>query len=361
MAQKNNLPSAYIDRLALGKNGLRIMTDKVQSVIKLSSGLDECIEERSLQKGLVLRKVRVPIGTIFVIYESRPEVTIDVAALCIKSGNIAILKGGSEAQHTNRELITCIQTALEKTGLPSDCVNFVDSSSRKTVYHLIKQNHMIDLVIARGGYKMVSEIMDRSTIPVLAHAAGGARYYIDKSADLSIVEKIIINAKTTKPAACNSADTILIHQDVAGKITTSLVNALQKNDVTVKGDLKVKRLTDVELAKNEDWQTEFLSKTISIKIVDDLDTAITFINKYSKHHSEAIIAQDTATINRFRHETDAAALFINCSTRLHDGYVFGLGSEMGIATGKLHARGPVGLKELTTFTWELYGNGHIRT
>ena len=342
-SQKIGLSSSFIERLVLDKKGIKLLVSKIESIEKLHSNLGEVIEERSEEQGLIIKKVRVALGVIAVIYEARPEVTIDVAALCIKSGNVAILKGGSEAVETNKVLYGCILAALKEAGFTKETISFISSSDRKITDDLLKQHKYIDLVIARGGYELVRSVLEKSTIPVLAHATGGARIYVDKSADLSIAQKVIINAKISKPAACNSIDTIVVHQDIATGFIPSITNALSGVNVSVVID--------------EDWDKEFMELSINIKIVKDAEEAIIFINQHSKKHSEGIISTDKNVIKQFTNSVDSAALFVNCSTRLHDGYVFGLGSEIGISTGKLHARGPVGLKELTTYKWEVYGNG----
>ena len=342
---KNKLSAAFIQRLKLEETDLKKIIERVKQVRLLNSGVGEIIEKKIDDTGLEIHKVRVSIGTILIIYESRPEVTIDVACLCIKSGNAAILKGGSEALETNLVLYDCIKKALAKSNLPKDVIYFIRSKNKAIVKKLLKRNDQIDLIIARGGYEMVKDIQNNSSIPVLAHSAGGARIYIDKSADLSIVKNILINAKTTKPSACNSLDTVVIHKDIKEKILSKIIKSFKKNEV--------------EIIKGR-WNQEFLGMKVSIKIVDSLNDAINFINTYSKKHSEGIIAQDINAINKFCQSIDSAALFVNSSTRLHDGYEFGLGSEMGIATGKLHARGPVGLKELSIYKWIIYGKGHIR-
>lgn len=344
-AKKNRLSVAFIQRLKLGGSDLKKIIERVKQVRTLDSGLGEITENKLNDTGLEIQKVRVAIGTILIIYESRPEVTIDVACLCIKSGNVAILKGGSEALETNLVLYKCIKKSLIKSNLPRQAIYFIQSKNKNIVRKLLKRNDTIDLIIARGGYEMVKDIQNNSSIPVLAHSSGGARIYIDKSADLSIVEKILINAKITKPSACNSLDTVVIHKDLKDKLLPTIIKSLKKNKV--------------EIIKGK-WNQEFLGMKVSIKIVDSLEEAIDFINTYSKKHSEGIITQDKNTINKFCQSIDSATIFINSSTRLHDGYVFGLGAEMGISTGKLHARGPVGLKELSIYKWIVYGKGHIR-
>ena len=344
-AKARKFPSTFIERLVLDREGIGQIVAKLASIVRLKSGLGEIIEKRT-EKDLVLKKVRVPLGVLMIIYEARPEVTVDVAGLCVKSGNAAILKGGSEALETNKMLFTCIKSALKKSRLPYNAVSFIESENRSITNDLLKQNDVIDLVIARGGYEMVKAIMALSRIPVLAHAAGGARIYVDKSANLEMAEKILVNAKITKPAACNSLDTILVHQEIAEKFMPQITKAMSSKKVIVKRAM--------------DWDKETLSLVVGIKVVKDVKEAVKFIHQHTKLHTEGVIAKDADVIDYFTKSVDAAAIFINASTRLHDGYVFGLGSEMGISTSKLHARGPVGLKELTTYKWQIYGKGNIR-
>lgn len=350
-AKIQRLSSAFIERLRLDENGIKKLIAKLKDLEKLTAGMGKSDEEETNKNDLLLRKVRVPLGVILVIYESRPEVTIDVAALCVKSGNAVILKGGSDALETNKILYDCIVSALEEARLDKETVSLIESKDRRITWRLLKDHKHIDLVIARGGYGLVKSILNRSSIPVLAHAEGGARIYVDKTADLAIAEKIIIDAKTSKPAACNSLDTIVVHRGVGKQFISEITKKLEEDKVKVIGDKK---------ATEKDWGREFLGLTVAIKVVNDVYEAVNFINQHSKRHSEGIIAKDKKVIDYFVDSIDAAALFVNCSTRLHDGYVFGLGSEMGISTGKLHARGPVGLRELTTYKWEVYGNGQIR-
>ncbi len=344
-ARRKGMNEAFLERLMIDAKGVKHLTKKLASVARLKSGLGEVIEKR--KKGsLLLTKVRAPLGVLAVIYEARPEVTIDVAALCIKSGNAAILKGGTEALRTNAVLYACIQRALTKAGLSKNTVMFIATGDRKITNALLSRHDAIDLVIARGSYGMVKAVMERSKIPVLAHAAGGARIFVDKSADFKMAEKILVNAKITKPAACNSVDTILVHRAIAKEFIPKITRAMEAKGVHVKQKMN--------------WDTETLGLTVGIKIVSGVEEAIAFTRAHSKKHTEGIIAKDKKVIEKFLNSLDAAALFVNASTRLHDGYEFGLGSEMGISTSKLHARGPVGLKELTTYKWQIYGNGNIR-
>jgi glutamate-5-semialdehyde dehydrogenase len=345
-AKEAKLSEAFIERLVLDRKGLAHLAKKVLSVKRLKSGLGEVIETKALKGGPTFTKVRVPLGVLAVIYEARPEVTTDVAALTVKSGNASILKGGSAAVETNKALFACVRSALAKAKLPAEAVHFLATGDRAVTNALLKRHDAIDLVIARGGYEMVKSVMDESRIPVLAHSAGGARIYVHKSADLSLAIKVLVNAKVTKPAACNSLDTVLVDRAIAPAFVPRLTEAMEAAGVTVKREM--------------DWDEETLGLKAGIKVVKGPDEALAFIDKHSKRHTEGIIARDKAVVKRFLDSVDAAALFVNASTRLHDGYVFGLGSEMGISTSKLHARGPVGLKELTTYKWEVFGHGDVR-
>ncbi len=345
MAEKKGLSPTLLQRLKLDNDGITQIIREVRLISELDSVMGKIIEKRLITNGLELHKIAVPIRVILVIYESRPEVTIDVAALCIKSGNATILKGGPEAINTNRELFKCIAYALKESGMDKATVALVET--RDEISKLLREDTFIDLVVARGGYGLMKAVRKQSIIPVLAHSAGGARIYIDQSADFVMARKIIINAKTSKPSACNSLDTIVIHQAIAKAFIPLIAKDLSKHGVEiVKGIAAYKR--------------EFLDLKVALKVVKNIEEATTFINRYSKKHSEGIIASDVKVIERFTNAIDAASVFVNCSTRLHDGYVFGFGSEMGIATGKFHARGPVGLRELLTYKWKVYGNGQIR-
>lgn len=347
LAHKAEFTKAFIERLELEESDLENIIQRLEDLQKLESGIGKIIEGKVLKNGLTINKVRTAIGVIAIIYESRPEVTIDAACLCIKSGNSVILKGGSEVVNTNQVLIDLIQESLKKAGIGQDSVRYI--KDRKQFLDLIKRADDVDLVIARGGYELVKTITNESKVPVLAHSAGGARIYIDKSADLKIAENIIVNSKVSKPAACNSLDTILIHKNISKSFVKKMVKDLQNHGVEVLQD-----------SDTQDWDREFLDLTLNIRIVEDISEAVEFIKKYSKGHTEGIIAEDKKVMEEFVNGIDSAAVFINCSTRFHDGFEFGMGAEMGIATGKLHARGPVGLKELTTYGWEVYGNGQTR-
>ncbi|MCL4338220.1 glutamate-5-semialdehyde dehydrogenase [Patescibacteria group bacterium] len=359
-AKEKNLSRAFTQRLKVGNHGVDGVIESINRTMKLKNGLGEVMEKRKLENGVLLQKVRVPIGVIFVIYEARPEVTVDVAALCIKSGNCAILKGGSEALHTNSALYKCIFESLGETGYPVETISFLPEIKRKNVYSLLRKTNYIDLVVARGGYKMVKDIQEKSKIPVLAHSAGGARIYVDRTADLKMGEKIILNAKISKPAACNSVDTVLVDEKIAKQFVPSIVKGLSSIGVEVFGDEAVCDFAGAKRADKDTWGREFLDLEIGIKVVEGIEEAVRFVSKYTKRHTEGIIAGDQNVVNFFSKSVDCAAIFVNCSTRLHDGGIFGMGTEMGIATGKLHARGPVGLNELTTYKWIASGSGQVR-
>lgn len=358
IAEKSKLSKAFIQRLVIDEMAIGEVITRLKDIRELKSNLGEFREERHLENGLTLKKICVPIGVIAVIYESRPEVTIDAAALCLKSGNAVILKGGSEGVLTNGALYKCIREALKMAGINQGAVSFV--TGREVINNLLKQADGLDLVIARGGSDLVKAVIKQSRAPVMAHSAGGARIYIDKSADLEMAKKIIVNAKVSKPSACNCVDTILVHEDIAKSFLSDIITKLRSLKVEVLGDESTAKLLGLRRAKRSDWERESLDLTLTVKVVANVGEAIEFINKHSKKHSEGIIAGDQQVIGEFTRQIDSAALFINCSTRLHDGHVFGMGAEMGIATGKLHARGPVGLNELTSYKWEVYGNGQIR-
>ncbi len=359
-AAARKLSRAYQDRLAITPARFQEMLSRVKLIAKAKNPIGEIIAKKTLQNGIVLKKIRVPIGVIAIIYESRPTVTVDVAALCIKSGNACVLKGGSDAQNTNRALAHCIKEALAHTGVPHEAVLFLDTRGRKAVSSLLKAREYIDVLIPRGGKELMQKVADESAIPVLYHAEGGARIYIDESADIETALNVCVNAKTSRPATCNSLDTVVVHSRVAGAFLPLLAKKLETHRVEIRGDAKTRTLIKARSATTKDYTTEFLDLILAVKIVNTLDEALCFIAHTSTHHSEGIIARRSGAIARFVNDIDAAALFVNCSTRLHDGGVFEMGAEMGIATGKLHARGPVGLYELTTYKWVAYGSGQIR-
>lgn len=364
MAKEMGLSEVFIDRLTISEKVFNGIVDQIYKVAMLPDPVGSCLEKRKLANGIILKKISTPLGVIGVIYESRPNVTLDAAILAIKSGNAIVLKGGQEAFCSNKAIVRCIHCALKKFDLPQEAVLFLGTGNKemdkRLVYQLLKFNKFIDVVIPRGGYGLIKEVIRRSTIPLLYHGAGGARIYVDKSADLKLAVTVCTNAKTNRPSTCNSLDTVIVHEEVAREFLKKLTDSLKSYGVEIKGDNQTRKIINTKKATEADYKKEFLDLVLAIKIVSSLEDAIKFINMYTKKHSEGIIAKDKRIIKEFTQSIDAASVFVNCSTRLHDGEIFGLGAEMGIATGKLHARGPVGLKELTTYKWIAYGKGQIR-
>ncbi len=360
-AKKKKLSKVFIDRLTITEKVYAQIINQVKQIVKLPNPVGNIVEEKRLKNRILLKKVRVPLGVLGVIYEARPNVTVDAAALAIKSGNAVVLKGGSDAINSNRALLESIHKALANLKLPKEAVLFLDTSKREIVDKLLDQEKLIDVIIPRGGYSLVKKVVEMSKIPVLYHAEGGARIYVDASADIEKAVKICVNSKTSRPAVCNSLDTIVVNKKIAQLFLDRLVEELDEKKVKIIADKESRKIIrNARAAREKDFETEFLSLTLAIKTVKDIDEAIEFINKYSKKHSEGIVAQDKKVIAQFSQAIDAAGIFINCSTRFHDGGEFGLGAEIGVATGKLHARGPVGLQELTTYKWIAYGDGQIR-
>ncbi len=357
---RHNVSTALIDRLTLDEKRFSEIIAAIRAIARQKDPLGEVIERRKIKNGVVLKKVRVSIGVLFVIYEARPHVTADAAALALRAGNAVILKGGSEARNTNRCIAQCFQQALKSAGLPIHAVQFINTADRTVVKKLLQCADDIDLVIPRGGYGLVRWVRKESYIPSLSHAEGLDHTYVDASADVTLALKVIVNAKTSFPAACNSLDHLLVHERIARKLLPALQTTMVSHGVELRGDVKTRKIINVKTATAKDWDTEYLNLTMGIKVVNNVNEAIAHINAHGSKHSEGIIARDKKTIALFKKNVDAAGIFINCSTRLHDGGVFGLGAEMGINTGKLHARGPVGAKELTTYKWIAEGSGQTR-
>lgn len=372
LAQKNGISDVLVERLTLNDKRLDEMVAGVEKVISLSDPANVVLEEWVARDGLMLQKVRVPLGVIFMIYESRPNVTIDSAVLCLKSGNCVILRGGKEAINTNKVLVSILNTAIKSVLTKnritefSEVVLFVDDPSYKLAEFLLKQESYIDLVIPRGGEKMVKNIKSKSLIPVLSHGSGNCHSYVDVSANIDIALKVCLNAKVQRPSVCNATEKLLVHKGIAEKFLPQMAKLFVENKVEIRGCPATKKLLSKEgirvISANEaDWYKEYLDLIIAIKIVNNVEEAIEHINKYGSHHSEAIIAEDKDAQKKFVNEVDSSAVFINSSTRLHDGGVFGFGTEIGISTSKLHARGTMGLKELTTTKYVAVGSGHTRT
>ncbi len=360
-AVKNRYSSAFVDRLTLNDERIDKMVKGVDVVRSLPDPVGEKIWETTRPNGLHIERVRAPIGVIGIIYESRPDVTVEAGILCLKSGNCVILRGGKEAKHSNRVLVEIMRESLRSAELPEDLVVLISSGGRKAVRYLLSLYQYIDLIIPRGGETLIQTVVKYSQIPVIKHYKGVCHTYIDKDADLDMALKVSLNAKVQRPGTCNAMETLLVHKDIAQKFLPEMAVLFQQENVEIRGcERTVRILKGVKKASEEDWKTEYLDRIISVKIVDSLESAITHINRYGTLHSEAIITNNKAVAERFFKEVDAAAIFHNASTRFTDGGEFGLGAEIGISTDKIHARGPMGLEELTTYKYFIYGSGQIR-
>lgn len=359
-AKNSGMDKVLIERLTLTNKRIEDMIHGVRSIVNQKDPIGEIMETRDVD-GINIQKIRVPIGTIAMIYESRPNVTVDAAALCIKSGNAIILRGGSEAINSNKILAKIISSAGESAGMPVGVITFIDVVDRAAVSEMIKLDNYIDLLIPRGSGKMIEFIKQHSTIPILSHGSGLCHTYIDKAANIDMAIKVTINAKCQRPGVCNATETVLVHRDIANKVLPKLCKQFFANDTEVRGCKLTKAVVpEVKDATEQDWATEYLDKIVSIKVVNSLEEAINHINRYGSKHSDSIITEDKQRAEKFLKEVDSAAVFHNVSTRLHDGGVFGLGAEIGISTGKLHARGAMGARELTTTKYVVRGNGNIR-
>ena len=359
-AKNSGMDKVLIERLTLTNKRIEDMIHGVRSIVNQKDPIGEILETRDVD-GINIQKIRVPIGTIAMIYESRPNVTVDAAALCIKSGNAIILRGGSEAINSNKILAKIISSAGESAGMPVGAITFIDVVDRAAVSEMIKLDNYIDLLIPRGSGKMIEFIKQHSTIPILSHGSGLCHTYIDKAANIDMAIKVTINAKCQRPGVCNATETVLVHRDIANKVLPKLCKQFFANDTEVRGCKLTKAVVpEVKDATEQDWATEYLDKIVSIKVVNSLEEAINHINRYGSKHSDSIITEDKQRAEKFLKEVDSAAVFHNVSTRLHDGGVFGLGAEIGISTGKLHARGAMGARELTTTKYVVRGNGVIR-
>ena len=361
-AKEAGLAAALVDRLLLNESRIKAMSQGLREVVDQKDPIGEIVADWTPPAGIHIQKVRVPLGVIGMIYESRPNVTVDATGLCLKAGNAIVLRGGSEAFNTNHMLVKIIAKSAYSAGLPEGAVQFIETTDRKAILDMVKLDHLIDLIIPRGGEEMIKFIKENATVPVLSHGKGLCHTYIDKDADLDMARKVAFNAKCQRPGVCNAMETLLVHKDVADKLLPQMCADYSKAGVEVRGcPLTRKIAPDVIEATESDWSTEYLDTIVSVKVVNSLDEAINHINKYGSGHSEAIITKNNDTASRFMKEVDAAAVFLNASTRLHDGSVFGLGAEIGISTQKLHARGTMGVKELTTTKYLVYGNGEVRS
>lgn len=361
-AKKEKRNSAFIDRLTLSQSGIEKMSEDLLSVADLADPISEVIKTWQRPNGLVLSKVRVPLGVIGIIYESRPNVTSDCASLCLKTGNAVILRGGKESFYSNQAIYQAISEVLKKFNFPEGCISLIQTTDRQAVIEMLKLNDYIDLIIPRGGESLIRSVVENSKIPVIKHYKGICHTYIDKYADFAMAEEVAFNAKVQRPSTCNAMECLLVHSAIAGDFLPNMINRLQKANVEIRGcNRTVKLIPGVKLATNEDYATEYLDLILSVRIVSSLKQAVEHITKYGSKHSEAIITENLNNGMSFLKSVDAACVYFNASTRFTDGNQFGLGAEIGVSTDKLHARGPMGLEELTTYKYIIMGNGQIRT
>lgn len=360
-ARKNGIAEGLIDRLTLTAARIAAMAEGIRQIAELPDPIGEVTGEFKRPNGLHIGEMRVPLGVVGIIYEARPNVTADAAALCIKSGNACILRCGKEAHASSMAITKVICDALAASGLPSGCVNLVEDTSRESALALMKLNAYLDVIIPRGGAGLIRSVVENATVPAIETGTGNCHIFVDKSADLNMAKKIIINAKTSRPSVCNAEEKLLVHSAVAAEFLPRILKALEEKGVEITGDSTVCKIYPSAIAATEDdWGTEYLDLKIGVKVVESLDEAITHINKYGSRHSEAIITESYANSQKFLGAIDAAAVYVNASTRFTDGFEFGFGAEIGISTQKIHARGPMGLKALTTTKYIIRGNGQIR-
>ena len=354
-------PEPLIDRLTLTEARLQGIADAVRQIAGLPDPLNRTLDEWTLPNGVEVKKTSVPFGVIGMVYESRPNVTVDAAVLALKAGSAAVLRGSANALRSNRALVSAMRGALERTGLPADAVQLVDSPDRALVTELLSARGQVDLVIPRGGAALINHVVETAKVPVIETGTGNCHVFVDASADLGMAEQIILNAKVQRPGVCNAAETLLVHETVAAAFLPQALGALREAGVRLKGCERTRALfPNAESATEADWETEYLDLELAVRVVDSLEDAISHITRYGTQHSEAIVTSSSENAARFQQEVDAAAVYVNASTRFTDGFEFGLGAEIGISTQKLHARGPVGLPELTTYKYLLTGHGQIR-
>ena len=360
-AVQKGTSKAMLDRLSLNEERIHGMADGLRQVAALADPVGEVLSMAKRPNGLQIGQQRVPIGVIGIIYEARPNVTCDATGLCLKAGNAVILRGGSEAFYSNQAIVSVLSQAAASAGLPEHSVQLIEDTSRETALELMKLNEYIDVLIPRGGAGLIEAVVKNATVPVIETGTGNCHIYVDEEYDGDMAANIVINAKTSRPAVCNSAEKLIIHERAAHEFLPIIVQALREKDVEVRGDERaVTIVPDLVPAGDEDWKKEYLDFIMAVKIVDDIDEAISHINVHSSHHSEAIVTTNYAHAQRFLQRVNSAAVYVNASTRFTDGEEFGFGAEIGISTQKLHARGPMGLKELTTLKYIIYGDGQIR-
>jgi len=356
-----NKGKVFIDRLTLTPERIRQMSDSLLDIAKLKDPIGEVLRQWKLPNGLHINKVRSPIGVVAIIYESRPNVTSDCIGLCFKSGNSVILRGGSESLNSNIAIYNVLNSVMRKHGMPGGTINLISTRERKAVDILLKLNNYIDLVIPRGGEELINKVVRFSRIPVIKHYKGICHVYVDEWADLNMAEKICFNAKVQRPGVCNAMESMLVHRDVAARFLPGMLKKFKGAGVEIRGCSFTRKIAKWAKAVTEkDYRTEYLDLILSVRVVNDLDEAISHINDYGSHHSDAIVTEDCGSAQKFLQRVDSACVYVNASTRFTDGNQFGMGAEIGISTDKLHARGPMGLEELTTYKYIVHGNGQIR-
>lgn len=361
LGQQQGLSAALLERLTLNPGRVKDMAQGLRDVAALPDPIGETITSSRRPNGLDISRVRTPIGVIGIIYESRPNVTADAAALCLKSGNAILLRGGEEALNSNRVIARIISAAAAETGIPEGAIQLVDSEDRQAAVFMMKMHQYLDVLIPRGGKGLKQAVLENAIVPIIMTGMGNCHVYVDEFADLNKAQPIVFNAKVQRPSVCNAAETLLVHHKVAARFLPGMLNALEAAGVEIRGCEKTREIVPgIKAASLQDWEEEYLDLVLAVKVVAHLDEAINHINQYGTGHSEAIVSENYSCVRRFLNEVDAAAVYANASTRFTDGGEFGMGAEMGISTQKLHARGPMGLKELTTTKFIIQGDGQIR-
>ncbi len=361
-ADENGVSVVMQDRLRLTEDRVKAIADDIGNVIKLDDPVGTTDSGSVRPNGMRITKIRVPLGVIGIIYESRPNVTVDAAVLCLKTGNVVILRGGKEAYNSNKCLCEIMRGAIAEVGLPEDAVQFVDDTTREVTTQMMKCSNYLDVLIPRGGGGLIRAVKENATVPVIETGVGNCHVFVDETADIEMAVNIVDNGKTQRPSVCNAVESLLVHENIAEKALPAIKTRLDGHNVEIRGCEKTAAILGncVVPATEEDYATEFLNYIISVKVVSDIDEAIDHINKYTTGHSECIVTNSLSNADRFRNEIDAAAVYVNVSTRFTDGGMFGFGAEIGISTQKLHARGPMGLRELTSMKYLIDGNGQIR-
>ena len=361
-ARAQKLDAALIDRLTLNAKSIAAMADGLRQIARLPDPIGEVIDMRYRPSGIQVGRMRVPLGVIGIIYESRPNVTADAAGLCLKAGNAAILRGGSEATHSNQAIASCVREGLKAAGLPETTVQVIETTDRAAVGELISMPDYVDVIVPRGGKGLIERLQRESRIPMIKHLDGVCHVYIDDKADIEKAVRVADNAKTQRLGTCNTMETLLVARDIAGEVLPRLADIYIQKGIELRGDDEARALVpQMKAATEEDWYTEYLGPILSVRIVPGLDEAIDHITVYGSQHTDAIVTEDFTRARRFLREVDSSSVMVNASTRFADGYEFGLGAEIGISTDKLHARGPVGLEGLTSLKWVVVGDGHTRT